>query len=72
MTTLIIAGLGVAGTALAVRVILNNMKHIQKHVSKLPTSASLSNYYKGGFDPKMNRREASLILGELNVILLSD
>ncbi|CAF4345712.1 unnamed protein product, partial [Rotaria magnacalcarata] len=22
-----------------------------------------SKYYKGGFDPKMNRREAALILG---------
>lgn len=64
MTSLIIAGLGIAGAALAARVILNNMKHVQKHVSKLPTSAILSSYYKGGFEPKMNRREASLILGE--------
>lgn len=26
-------------------------------------SVATSKYYKGGFDPKMNRREAALILG---------
>jgi len=26
-------------------------------------SLATSKYYKGGFDPKMNKREASLILG---------
>lgn len=65
MTSLILAGLGVAGTALAVRVVINNFKHMQKHVSKLPSASSLlTSYYKGGFEPKMSRREAALILGE--------
>lgn len=62
MTTLIIAGLGVAGTALVARLVLNNMKHLR--VLKLPTSVSMTSYYKGGFEPKMTRREAALILGE--------
>lgn len=62
MTTLIVAGLGIAGIALAARVILKNMKHLS--ALKLPTSASLTTYYKGGFDAKMSRREAALILGE--------
>ena len=29
-----------------------------------------SKYYKGGFDPKMNRREAALILG-IDIFILS-
>lgn len=62
MTTLVVAGLGVAGTALAVKLILNNMKHFR--ALRLPTSAALTTYYKGGFEPKMSRREAALILGE--------
>lgn len=28
-----------------------------------PEALATSKYYKGGFDPKMNRREAALILG---------
>lgn len=64
MTSLILAGVGVAGTALVLRLALGSMKHLQKHVSKLPSSSSMFNsYYKGGFEPKMTRREAALILG---------
>lgn len=41
---------------------------MQEAVKNLPKfdAESMANakYYKGGFDPKMNRREASLILGE--------
>lgn len=66
MTTLILVGAGVAGAAIILRAALGSMKHLQKHVSKLPTSSAVFNsYYKGGFDPKMSRREASLILGKL-------
>jgi hypothetical protein len=68
MTTLIVAGLGIAGTALVARVVLSNMKHISK--LKLPTSAALTSYYKGGFEPKMSRREAALILGRSSVSLV--
>jgi len=32
-------------------------------LKSLPTVDANSKYYKGGFDPKMNKREASLILG---------
>lgn len=65
MTSLILAGVGLAGTALVLRAALGSMKHLQKHVSKLSKTSSLfTSYYKGGFDPKMSRREASLILGE--------
>ncbi|XP_063808927.1 dnaJ homolog subfamily C member 15 [Pseudophryne corroboree] len=64
--TLIAVGLGVAAAAFAGRftfqlwkplgqVIMENAKKIQ--------TPSLSYYYKGGFEQKMNQREASLILG---------
>lgn len=36
------------------------MKSLPKFDAETMTS---SKYYKGGFDPKMNRREAALILG---------
>lgn len=65
MTSLILAGLGIAGTAFVARLVVNNMKHLKKHVAKLPsTSSMLTSYYKGGFEPKMTQREAALILGE--------
>ena len=65
MTSLILAGVGIAGAAIVVRAAMGSLKHLQKHTSKLPKASSLlSSYYKGGFEPKMTRREASLILGE--------
>lgn len=71
MTSLILVGVGIAGTAIAVRVMLGSVKHLQKHVSKLPTSSSIfTSYYKGGFEPKMTRREAGLILGMCLFILV--
>lgn len=38
------------------------MKNLPKFDAE---SMANSKYYKGGFDPKMNRREAALILGKL-------
>lgn len=38
------------------------MKNLPKFDAE---SMASSKYYKGGFDPKMNRREAALILGML-------
>ena len=36
-----------------------------KNLTKYEESAANSNYYKGGFDQKMNRRVAALILGKV-------
>jgi hypothetical protein len=49
------------------------MEEAVKTMPKLADSQSWANskYYKGGFDPKMNKREAALILGKFNLILLS-
>ena len=65
MTSLILAGVGVAGAAILVRAVMSGMKHLPK---QMPSGAVLTSYYKGGFDPKMSRREAGLILGELHCI----
>lgn len=45
----------------------NVTKTFNEAIKNLPKfdaeSMASSKYYKGGFDPKMNRREAALILG---------
>ncbi|KAM9321687.1 dnaJ homolog subfamily C member 15 [Gastrophryne carolinensis] len=64
--TLFAVGLGVAAAAFAGRFAFQLWKPlgqiIMENAKKIQTP-SLSYYYKGGFEQKMNRREASLILG---------
>lgn len=54
-----------------VRRLPNVTKSVNEAMKTLPKfdveSMATARYYKGGFDPKMNRREAALILGELVV-----
>ncbi|XP_029967989.1 dnaJ homolog subfamily C member 15 [Salarias fasciatus] len=63
---LIAVGLGVAAAGFAGRYAFQLWKPLGQvfsdTVKKMPTSA-FSAYYKGGFEQKMSRREASLILG---------
>ncbi|XP_047227001.1 dnaJ homolog subfamily C member 15 [Girardinichthys multiradiatus] len=63
---LIAVGLGVAAAGFAGRYAFQLWKPLgqvfSETVKKMPTSA-FSSYYKGGFEQKMSRREASLILG---------
>ncbi len=60
-----LAGLGIAGTAIALRVLAGSMKQMERQASKLSKSSAIfTSYYRGGFEPKMSRREAGLILGE--------
>ena len=63
MTSLILAGLGVAGVALTARVLTRSLREVQKRAASLPKSPMFTSYYKGGFEKKMSRREAGLILG---------
>lgn len=63
MTSLMLAGLGIAGAAFGARLLIGSFKQIQKTASQLPKSPLFTSYYKGGFDPKMSKREAGLILG---------
>uniref|UniRef100_A0A8K9XYN7 Mitochondrial import inner membrane translocase subunit TIM14 n=1 Tax=Oncorhynchus mykiss TaxID=8022 RepID=A0A8K9XYN7_ONCMY len=49
------------------RYAMQAMKHMETQMKQamqsFPKSAFGGGYYRGGFDPKMNKREASLILG---------
>jgi len=64
--TLIAAGLAVAAAGIAGRFALRYGRQVsqtmKKQLDALPTS-SFTRPYRGGFDQKMSRREASLILG---------
>lgn len=70
-SSIILAGLGMAAVGFAGRYVLRQMPNASMKfaevVKNLPKfdSESLANskYYKGGFEPKMTKREASLILG---------
>ncbi|XP_044267357.1 mitochondrial import inner membrane translocase subunit TIM14 [Tribolium madens] len=68
---IILAGLGLAAVGFAGRYALRQLPNVTKTVNEamknLPKfdAETMANakYYKGGFDQKMNRREAALILG---------
>ncbi|CAG7838152.1 unnamed protein product [Allacma fusca] len=69
-STMVAVGLGVAMVGFAGRYILrrapNMAESINQAMKSLPNfeeGLSSSRYYKGGFEPKMSKREASLILG---------
>lgn len=65
------AGLSLAAVGFAGRYVLRTMPQMSQKMAEamknLPKfdaeSLASSKYYKGGFDPKMNKREAALILG---------
>lgn len=70
-SSLILTGLGIAAIGYGGRLIMRQMPNISNKVAEqmknLPKfdaeSMANSKYYKGGFEPKMTKREASLILG---------
>ncbi|XP_063224413.1 mitochondrial import inner membrane translocase subunit TIM14 isoform X1 [Bacillus rossius redtenbacheri] len=67
--SLILTGLGLAAVGFAGRYVLRvapaMSQRLSEAVKSLPTGQSFasSKYYRGGFEPKMTKREASLILG---------
>ena len=61
MSSLMLAGLGVAVSAIAARFIIQSFRQIRS--PKISRSSAFTAYYRGGFEPKMSRREAGLILG---------
>nr|KAF6427417.1 DnaJ heat shock protein family (Hsp40) member C15 [Rousettus aegyptiacus] len=64
--SLIAVGLGVAAFAFAGRYAFQIWKPLEQVITetaKKISTPSLSSYYKGGFEQKMSRREAGLILG---------
>ncbi|XP_053253246.1 dnaJ homolog subfamily C member 15 isoform X1 [Podarcis raffonei] len=64
--SMISIGLGVAAIAFAGRYAFQLWKPLEQVITETArkiSAANLSSYYKGGFEQKMNHREASLILG---------
>ncbi|XP_020022793.2 dnaJ homolog subfamily C member 15 isoform X3 [Castor canadensis] len=64
--SLVAVGLGVAAFAFAGRYAFQIWKPLEQIITETArkiSSPSLLSYYKGGFEQKMSRREASLILG---------
>ncbi|KAI8367971.1 hypothetical protein EDC96DRAFT_505936 [Choanephora cucurbitarum] len=59
MSSAVVMGFVVAGAATAGRLGIRAFQEYQK----LPKKPRMSKFYKGGFDAKMNKREAALILG---------
>uniref|UniRef100_A0A670ZQZ8 Mitochondrial import inner membrane translocase subunit TIM14 n=1 Tax=Pseudonaja textilis TaxID=8673 RepID=A0A670ZQZ8_PSETE len=63
---MIVVGLTIAAAGYAGRYALQAMKQMEPQVKQtlqsLPKTA-FSGYYRGGFESKMNKREAALILG---------
>lgn len=70
-SSVILAGLSVAAVGFAGKHLMRRTPQMttkfNEALKNLPKfdaeSMAASKYYKGGFDPKMNKREASLILG---------
>ncbi|CAF3626439.1 unnamed protein product [Rotaria socialis] len=66
MSTAVAIGIGLTVVGFAGRYIARHGKTIAENLTKTTgvlAEGLSSKYYKGGFDPKMNRREAALILG---------
>ncbi|POI34925.1 hypothetical protein CIB84_001323 [Bambusicola thoracicus] len=64
--TMVAVGLTIAAAGFAGRYALRAMKQMEpqmKQVLQNLPKADFSGYYRGGFEPKMTKREAALILG---------
>ncbi|XP_046872165.1 mitochondrial import inner membrane translocase subunit TIM14 [Hypomesus transpacificus] len=66
-TTAVAVGLTLAAAGFAGRYAMQVMKHMEPQMKQalqsFPKTAFGSGYYRGGFEPKMTKREASLVLG---------
>ena len=58
---LLLLGFGFLGTSLAGKATINFLRFLRSKKVMLKTG-KMGKYYKGGFDDKMTRREAALIL----------
>ncbi|XP_027014583.1 mitochondrial import inner membrane translocase subunit TIM14 isoform X1 [Tachysurus fulvidraco] len=65
--TMVAMGLTLAAAGFAGRYAIQAMKQMEPQVKQaiqsFPKSTFGSGYYRGGFEPKMSKREATLILG---------
>ncbi|KAF9091753.1 DnaJ sub C member 15 [Mortierella sp. AM989] len=66
MSTPFLIGVGIAGAAYGTRIALRTWElHGAKIIAAIPRPGTIGagKYYKGGFDAKMDKREAALVLG---------
>ncbi|XP_061739832.1 mitochondrial import inner membrane translocase subunit TIM14 [Nerophis ophidion] len=66
-SSMVAVGLTLAAAGFAGRFALQALKQMEPQVKQVlqsfPKTAFGGGYYKGGFEPKMTRREAALVLG---------
>ncbi|XP_053807676.1 mitochondrial import inner membrane translocase subunit TIM14 isoform X1 [Vidua chalybeata] len=66
-STMVAVGLAIAAAGFAGRYAVKALKQMEPQVKQalqnLPKPAFSGGYYRGGFEPKMTKREAALILG---------
>ncbi|XP_016895620.1 mitochondrial import inner membrane translocase subunit TIM14 [Cynoglossus semilaevis] len=66
-SSMVAVGLALAAAGFAGRYAIRAMKEVEPQVKQalqsFPKTAFGGGYYKGGFEPKMTKREAALILG---------
>ncbi|XP_063057945.1 mitochondrial import inner membrane translocase subunit TIM14 isoform X1 [Engraulis encrasicolus] len=65
-SSMVAVGLTLAAAGFAGRYAMQAMKHMEPQVKQAMKSfpqAFGSGFYKGGFEPKMTKREATLVLG---------
>ncbi|XP_060890324.1 mitochondrial import inner membrane translocase subunit TIM14 [Labrus mixtus] len=66
-SSMVAVGLALAAAGFAGRYAMQAMRQMEPQMKQafqsFPKTAFGGGYYKGGFEPKMNKREASLVLG---------
>ncbi|CAJ0580737.1 unnamed protein product, partial [Mesorhabditis spiculigera] len=61
---LIMAGMAIAAAGFGARMLLKNRAVIKKGLEQIPIAGEVfDKYHRGGFEQKMSRREAAMILG---------
>uniref|UniRef100_A0A3Q0T7Z9 Mitochondrial import inner membrane translocase subunit TIM14 n=1 Tax=Amphilophus citrinellus TaxID=61819 RepID=A0A3Q0T7Z9_AMPCI len=66
-SSMVAAGLALAAAGFAGRYVMQAMKQMEPQMKQalqcFPKTAFGGGYYRGGFEPKMTKREAALVLG---------
>ena len=70
-STAVVLGVSLAVVGLAGRHLLRRLPDLERNMSqaaKALSDSAPSKYYRGGFEPQMSKREASLILGTYRLL----
>eukprot|EP00126_Sphaerothecum_destruens_P013384 Sdes_comp22903_c0_seq1m21274 len=63
MSTAVVVGVALSSAAFLSKYAVKAFQSWEMHAAKFPSTPLLRNYYKGGFDQTMSKREAGLVLG---------